>query len=133
MLNEEQAERIQGLRVTANFLSLLKIKLIRGRDFQVEEEKSGAEGVGIIGPQFWLNRLGGAESALGRQLTLNGKPFTVIGILPPDFESPLDAKQTELLTTIAGEGGNLSERGAHVLRAMGRLKQGVTLAAAQAD
>src|SRR5262245_61392727 len=133
LLNEERAERLQGMRVTANFLSLLKVKPIRGRDFMVEEEKRGAEGVVIIGHQFWKNRLVGAETALWQSLTLNGKPFTIIGVLPPDFEFPLAAKQTELLTTIAEERGNLSERGAQVLRAIGRLNQGVTLAAAQAE
>jgi len=133
MLNEEQAERLQGMRVTANFLSLLKVKPLRGRDFQVEEEKRGAEGVVIISHQFWQNHLGGAESALGRQLSLNGRPFTIIGVLPPGFEFPLAPKQTELITTIAGEGGNLDERGAKVLRAVGRLRPGVTGAEAQAE
>jgi putative ABC transport system permease protein len=133
MLNDEQAERLQGMRVTANFLSLLKVKPIRGRDFQVGEEKRGAEGVVIVSHQFWQNRLGGAESALGRQLSLNGKPFTIIGVLPPGFEYPLVGREMELLTTIAGEGGNLDQRGAQVLRAIGRLKQGVTFAQAQAD
>src|SRR5262245_18418371 len=52
LLNEEQAERLQGMRVTANFLSLLKVKPLRGRDFQVEEEKRGADGVVIISHQF---------------------------------------------------------------------------------
>lgn len=133
LLNEEQAERIQGMRVTANFLSLLKVNLLRGRDFQVEEEKRGAAGVVIIGHQFWQNRLGGNESVLGQQLTLNGKPFTVIGILPSGFEFPLAAKQTDLLTTIAGENSNLDERGAQVLKAIGRLRQGITFTQAQAD
>src|SRR5215470_15653694 len=68
LLNEEQAERLQGMRVTANFLSLIKVKPVRGRDFQVEEEKRGAEGVVIISHQFWRNRLGGSDAALGRQL-----------------------------------------------------------------
>jgi putative ABC transport system permease protein len=133
LLNEEQAERLQGLRVTANFLSLLKVKPLLGRDFQVEEEKRGAEGVVIISHQFWKGRLGGAEAALGRRLDLNGKPFTVIGVLPPGFEFPLAPKQTELITTIAAEGGNLDERGAKVLRAVGRLRQGVTFTQAQAE
>src|SRR5215475_11085218 len=93
LLNEEQAERLQGLRVTANFLSLLKVKTLLGRDFRVEEEKRGAEGVVIISHQFWKNRLGGAESALGLRLDLYGKPFTVIGVLPPGFEFPLAPKQ----------------------------------------
>src|SRR5215475_6809431 len=133
LLNEEQAERLQGMRVTANFLSLLGVKPIRGRDFQVEEEKRVAEGVVIVSHQFWQSRLGGADAALGRQLTLNGKPFTVIGVLPPGFEFPLAPKQTELITTIAGEGGNLDERGALVLKAVGRLKPGVTFTQAQAE
>jgi putative ABC transport system permease protein len=133
LVNEEEAERLQGMRVTANFLSLLKVKPLRGRDFKVEEEKRGAEGVVIISHQFWQNRLGGGESALGRQLTLNGRSFTVIGVLPPGFEFPLAPKQTELITTIAGEGGNLDERGAKVLRAVGRLGPGVTGAEAQAE
>src|SRR5215468_34554 len=133
LLKEEQAEHLQGLRVTANFLSLLKVKPLLGRDFQVEEEKRGAEGVVIISHQFWKSRLGGAEAALGRRLDLNGKPFTVIGVLPPGFEFPLAPKQTELITTIAAEGGNLDEHGAKVLRAVGRLRQGVTFTQAQAE
>ncbi|HEV2667275.1 MAG TPA: ABC transporter permease, partial [Blastocatellia bacterium] len=133
LLNDEQAERLQGMRVTANFLSLVKVNLLRGRDFRVEEEKRGAEGVVIISHQFWQNRLGGSDAALGRRLDLNGKPFTIIGVLPPGFEFPLAPKQAELITTIAAEGGNLDERGAKVLRAVGRLQQGVTFTQAQAE
>src|SRR5919206_1499346 len=85
----EQAERVQGMRVTANFLSLLKVRPILGRDFQPEEEKRGAGDVVIVSNQFWQNRLGANESAVGKELTLDGKPFTIIGVLPRDFEFPL--------------------------------------------
>ncbi len=133
LLNEGQAEHIQGMRVSANFLALLKVRLMRGRDFQPEEERRGAPPVVILGHEFWRNRFGGSETALGQQLSLNGRPFTVIGILPPTFEFPLVAKDMELLTTIAGEGGNLDQRGAQVLRAIGRLKQGASFMQAQAE
>jgi putative ABC transport system permease protein len=133
LLNEGQAERIQGMRVTSNFLSLLKVTLFRGRDFQPEEEKRGAQPVVILSYEFWRNRFGGDDAALGQQLSLNGLPFTVIGVLPPTFEFPLATKQNQLLTTIAAEGQNLDERGAQVLRAMGRLKHGVSFEQAQAD
>ena len=133
LVNEGQAERIQGMRVTANFLSLMKVKLLAGRDFQVEEERRGAQPVVILSHQFWQNRFGGNETALGEQLSLNGRAFTVIGILPAAFEFPLASKQIELLTTIAGEGQNLDERGARVLRALGRLKEGVSFTEAQTD
>jgi putative ABC transport system permease protein len=129
----EQAERVQGMRVTASFLSLLKVKPRLGRDFQPDEEKRGANNVVIISHQFWQNRLGGSESAVGKELTLDGKPFTIIGVLPQGFEFPMAVGSTELLTTVAGEGQNLDERGAMVLISLGRLKQNVTLTQAQAD
>src|SRR5215510_7829763 len=84
--DHEQAERVQGMRVTANFLSLLKVKPILGRDFQPDEEKRGANNVVIISNQFWQKRLAGNESAVGSELTLDGKPFIIIGILPGGFE-----------------------------------------------
>ena len=133
LVNDQQAERIQGMRVTANFLSLLKVAPALGRDFQGEEEKRGSKDVVILSHQFWRDRMNGDASAVGRELTLDGKPFTVIGVLPSDFEFPLARQSTELLTTIAREGGNLPERGAKILLAIGRLKQGVTVAQAQAD
>src|SRR5215216_6540684 len=75
-LLDEQAERIQGMRVTANFLSLLKVKPMLGCDFQPEEEKRGAKDVVIISNQFWQTRLGGDVSAVGKDLIIDGKPFT---------------------------------------------------------
>jgi putative ABC transport system permease protein len=133
LLNQDQAEVVPGLRVTANFLSLLQVRLLRGRDFQFKEEKRGAPDVAIISHQFWQSRLGGNEAALGQPLTLNGRSFTIIGVLPPDFEFPLAGQQTELLTTIAGEGGNLDQRGAHVLKIIGRLKPDATFTQAQTE
>ena len=133
VLNESQAERIEGMRVTANFLSVIRVKLARGRDFQAVEEKRGAQPVVIISHQYWQTRFGGDEAALGQQLALNGKSFTVIGILPRDFEFPLAPKGVEVVTTIAAEGQNLDERGAQVLLAIGRLQRGLSFAQAQAD
>ena len=134
MLNDEgQAERIEGMRVTANFLSFVKVNLLRGRDFLPQEERRGAEPVVILSHEFWRTRMGASEAALGQQLSLNGRNFTVIGILPSSFEFPLLATRPKLLTTVAGEGQNLDERGAQVLKAVGRLRQGVSFAQAQAE
>jgi putative ABC transport system permease protein len=129
----EQAEQVQGMRVTANFLSLLKVNPMLGRDFHVDEEKRGAKGVVIISNAFWQKRLGGDADAIGKELTIDGKQFTLIGVLPHDFKFPLANQSTELLTTVAGEEQNLDERGAQVLLGIGRLKQGVTHAHAQAE
>lgn len=132
-LVDEQAERVQGMRVTAGFLSVLKVTPVLGRDFQFEEEKRGAKGVVITSHQFWQTKLAGDKSVVGKEITLDGKPFTVIGVLPETFEFPLAKNSTELLTTVADEGENLVERGAQVLIAFGRLKPDVTFAQAQAD
>ena len=86
----DQAEQVQGMRVTASFLSLLKVNPVLGRDFQTEEEKRGAKGVVIISHQFWQTRLGSDASAIGKDLTLDGKPFTIIGVLPRDFDLEAD-------------------------------------------
>ena len=132
-LLDQQAERIQGMRVTANFLSTLKVKPRLGRDFQPDEEKRGAKGVVIVSAQFWQSRLAGNAGVIGTEISLDGKPFTVIGVLPEGFEFPLAKNSTELLTTVAGEGQNLDERGAQVFLPFGRLKPEVTFAQAQAE
>jgi putative ABC transport system permease protein len=121
------------MRVTANFLSVLKTRPVLGRDFQIEEEKRGAKGMVIVSYQFWQTRLAGDPTAVGKEMRLDDKPFTVIGVLPADFEFPLAKRSTELLTTIAGEEGNLDERGAMVFIPFGRLKPDVTFAQAQAE
>jgi putative ABC transport system permease protein len=133
LLEDDQAEQIPGMRVTVKFLSLLKANPILGRDFQVEEERRGAKDVVIISHEFWQKRLGGDRGAVGKELILDGKPFTIIGVLPGDFEFPLSTGSIQVLTTVAGEGQNLDERGAQILVPFGRLKQGVTLTQAQAD
>jgi putative ABC transport system permease protein len=132
LLTEGRAERLQGLRVTANFLPFLKVSPSRGRDFQADEERRGAAPVALLSYEFWQNRFGGSDSAVGSRLDLNGRAFTVIGILPRSLEFPL-ARNVDVLTTIAEEGGNLDERGALMLLAVGRLKPGITFTQAQTD
>src|SRR3954470_23401836 len=133
LTSNDMAERIQGMRVTANFFPLIRVGLHRGRNFQAEEEKPGSQLVTIISYEFWQMRFGGNEAVLNSQLTLNNKPHTIIGILPPKFQFPLSVKDADVWTTVVGEGGNLPERGAHVLRAVGRLKPGVPVQQGEAD
>src|ERR1044072_3625106 len=72
LLDHDQAERIQGMRVTANFLSVLKAHPMLGRDFQVEEEKPNSRDVVIISHQFGTTHLAGDRNAVGKQVTLDG-------------------------------------------------------------
>ena len=85
----------QGMRVTANFLSLLKVKPLRGRDFRVEEEKRGAEGVVMISHQFWQNRLGGSEAALAARLDSEWKAVHRHRRSAARLRVPAGSEQTE--------------------------------------
>jgi len=126
-------QRIEGMRVTANFLPLLRVSPIRGRNFQPEEENANSQKVTLLSYDYWQSRFGGAENVIGQQISLNDEPHTIIGVLPRYFEFPLSVKDPAVWTTVAGEKGNLKERGAHVLLAIGRLKPGVTQQGAQSD
>ncbi|HSB27228.1 MAG TPA: ABC transporter permease [Pyrinomonadaceae bacterium] len=128
-----EAERVDGMRVTANFLPLLRVAPIRGRNFQVDEEKVGSQKVALISYDYWQTRFGGNENVVGQQLTLNDQSFSIIGVLPQHFEFPLSVNNVAVMTTVAGETSNLQERGAHVLLGIGRLKPGVSQQAAQLD
>ena len=133
LVDRGEGERIQGMRVTANFFALLKVGLFHGRNFQPDEDKRGSQPVCLISYEYWQNKFAGNEAALGQQITLNAKPHLIVGILPPNFQFPLSVKDPVVWTTVTGEGGNLDERGAQVLLAVGRLKPGVTIEQGQAD
>lgn len=127
-----EAERLPGMRATANLLPLLRVAPVRGRNFLPEEELPTTHRVAIISYDYWQSRFGGNENVLNQQLTLNGQPHSVIGVLPQGFAFPL-VDEALIWVTVAGEGGNLKERGAHVLLGIGRLKPNVSLEGAQAD
>jgi putative ABC transport system permease protein len=127
-----EAERLPGMRVTANLLPLLRVAPVRGRNFLPEEELPTTQRVAIISYEYWQSRFGGNENVLTQQLTLNGQLHSIIGVLPQGFAFPL-VDDALIWVTVAGEGGNLKERGAHVLKGIGRLKPNVSLEVAQAD
>ncbi|HXD34162.1 MAG TPA: ABC transporter permease [Pyrinomonadaceae bacterium] len=133
LINNGEAERIQGMRVTTNFFPLMRVGLFRGRNFTPEEDRRESQPVAILSYESWQSRFGGNEAILNQLVTLNGKPHVIIGILPPKFQFPLSVKDAEIWTTVSGEGGNLPERGAHVLLAVGRLKSGISINQAESE
>ena len=126
--------QLNGDEMTANYFKLLGVKPIIGRLFLPEEEMKAD--VAIVTEKFWKRRLGGDPNAVGRTITLNGVPTTVVGIVPkmpvawfgPDTDifcvKPFD---------LPGTPKELLMRGVSFLRVIGRLKPGVTLQQAQAN
>jgi putative ABC transport system permease protein len=128
-------ERIAGEQVSWNFFSVLRVSPARGRDFLPQEDQPGANLAAIVTDGFWQRRLGAAGDALERSISLDGKPYRIVGILPPGFQSPLQLglkTSVEVYLTASYSSDLLAHRGDHEVNVAARLKAGVSVAAAQA-
>ena len=123
-----QAQRLAGGQVPADFFPLLGIQPALGRNFTREEDTPNGPSAAILGHDLWQSQFGGDPNVLGRAITLNARSYTVVGILPASFQFP---DRFQLWTPLA-----LPEtiaRGGRLLKAIARLKPGVTLAQAHAE
>ncbi|MGI9114517.1 MAG: ABC transporter permease [Chthoniobacterales bacterium] len=126
--------QINGDNVTANYLPLLGVKAIMGRLFRPEEEMKAD--VAVISEHFWKSKLAGDANVLGRSITLNGVPNTIIGVIPTmpiSWFGPALEVWTTKPFELPGTSKELIMRGVSFLRAIGRLKPGVTLEQAKAN
>ena len=80
--------RYTGAYTTENFLRILGVTPIMGRDFNADDNKPGAEKVALIGYGIWQRDFGGATDIVGKDVRLNGKPATIIGVMPKGFAFP---------------------------------------------
>ena len=118
-------ERLRGLMGTEGFLEILNGTPIRGRGFRPEEFEPGKGFVVILGHAFWQRVLGGREDALNTSITLNGQPYTIVGIMRPDWR--FGGRQIAAFTPRSFDDGERQSRGAHYLQVIGRLKPGVSV------
>jgi predicted permease len=86
-----EPERLQGRLVSAGFFSLLGIKPVVGRDFVNEDDHPGADPTVVLSYAFWSRRFGNDPNILGKQITLNNRSYTVVGVTPENFQYGLDA------------------------------------------
>ena len=129
-----EPERLVGAQVSADVFATLKVNAARGRVFTNDEDKAGATPVVVLSHGLWQRRFGGDPNILDQTLTLDGRSFTVIGIMPSDFMFPFRA--TELWTPVgqASKDPGWENRGNHPgLTGIARLKTGVSLAQARDD
>jgi putative ABC transport system permease protein len=116
--------------VSAPYFDIFKVRAALGRTFASDEDQSGKSQVVILSHRLWQSRFGADPNILGRTLTLNGKPCTVIGVLPA--HGPFDRSYAQLWTPLAFEPRDMT-RDYHWLLSYARLKPGVTLEKAQAE
>jgi putative ABC transport system permease protein len=125
-----EPERLNGSRVTLNFFDVLGRKPALGRTFSVQETQLGSHHVVILSHGVWQRRFAGSREVLGQTMKLNDELYTVVGVMPPDFQFPARA---QIWTPLAMNLQNWQQRGGHYLGGIGRLEAGTSLAAAQAD
>jgi putative ABC transport system permease protein len=128
-----EAERILTGQVSADLFSALRVNALIGRVFTNDEDKPGAAPVVVLSYALWQRRFGGQNSILNQALTLNGRSYTVIGVMPADYAFPSRVEMWVPVGQLSGD-PNWQQRGNHPgLYAVGRLKPGATMAQAQAD
>jgi MacB-like periplasmic core domain len=129
LTGDEEPERITGIFVSQNLFSLLGVQPHAGRGFIDEDLKERQALVVLLSYGLWQRRFGGDPSVIGKTLTLDGAAYTVIGVMPANFQLPEEAELWGL--TLNGELATM--RGQHFLRVMARLKPGITLEQARAN
>jgi putative ABC transport system permease protein len=131
LTGEGEPERIDGRRVSANFFPLLGVKPHLGRAFLPEEDQPGNSRVVIMSYGLWQRRFGSDANIIGQALTLNGESFTVVGVMPPDFQFP--SRDDELWVPIAFTPKQAADRGNNSFEVIGRVKSGVPFEQTQVE
>jgi predicted permease len=124
-------ERIRTAFVTANFFEVLNVQPSLGRLFLAEDDHPGRNAVAAISYGLWQRQFGLDHEIVGRIISLDAKPYTVVGVLPADFEFPLLQKTDLWVPTVLNR--DEAERGNSYLRVIGRLKGGIARLQAQTD
>ena len=127
LTGDGEAEQIVGAAVTAGFFDVLGVRPLLGRTFSAGEDQPGRAQTVVIGERLWRRRYGSNPGILGKQIALNGRPCTVIGVAPGSFQ-PGQREVWAILTL-----NPPTRRGPFFLRGIGRLKEGVTVEQAAAD
>jgi putative ABC transport system permease protein len=129
-----QPENVSGQAVSVNFLSMLGMRPVLGRDFDASEEKAGTAAVVLLSYSLWQSHFGGDRNVIGRTIALDGRAFSIIGVLPVDFRW---TEKTDLLEPIGvwvTSHASSQERGERGdMAVLGRLAPHVSFERAQAE
>ena len=126
-----EPERIQGASVSPSIFSILRARTRLGRTFEPEEDKPGSNSVAVISSGLWQRSFGSDPDIVSKTVTLNDKPYTVVGVMPGDFVFP--NRRSEIWVPLTLSPDDAANRGGHSFTVVARLKDGVTLQQAQND
>ena len=129
------AQQLGVYVVSSNLFQVLGVAPMLGRDFRWDEEQAGNRAIMLSYP-LWLSRFGGQREVVGRQITLDGEPYTVAGVMPKGFLFPAETgveAWISIATNAEGKDPATGQRGMDELEIIGRLKPRVSIAQAKAD
>ena len=132
LIGRDEAERVQGAEVMPEYLRTLGVSPFAGRSFSPDDDRPGGPSVALIGYALWQRRFGGDPAILNQSLDLEGSSYTVIGIMPPEFDLPVGA-QIWIPRQIDLDNIPPALQDIHNNEMVARLKPGVTLAQADAE
>jgi predicted permease len=122
-------ETVNGMAVSAGFFRTLGVRPLLGRDFHPGEDAVSAPATMLLTYRGWQKRFGGRTDVVGQTVQLSGAPVTIIGVMPASFAFA-PGGEPEYVEALQPTGGCNTRRSCHSLYAVGRLKDGVTMAAA---
>jgi putative ABC transport system permease protein len=131
LTERDEPERFFGYMVAAGFFDALGVSPLYGRTFAPDEDQPGREQVVVLKYSLWQRRFNADPGIINQTIRLNGKPFTVIGVMPKDFNFPFNGG--EMWAPMVVDAQALTNRGSHFLQVMGLLKPGVSIEQASAD
>jgi putative ABC transport system permease protein len=131
LLGGDKPERVIGARVSADLLPLMGVQPALGRFFTRDEDEEGRGQVVILGHDFWRSHFAGDPNRVGQTVTLNDRPYTVVGIMPPGFVFP--GRRTQVWVPIAFNAAERRTRDTNFIDVVARLKPGVSLEQARAN
>jgi len=127
-----EPEQIPGATVTYNMFSVLGVSPAIGRTFVAEEDKPNGRKVVILSDGLWKRKFAGDRNVIGKDILINGEKYSVIGVMPPQFEFPMEPA-AQIWTPMQVDSTNSCGRDCITLRSIARLKPGITLAQAKSD
>ena len=138
MTGRGESTRLQGAVVNADLFPLLGVNPVIGRGFLPDEDKPGESGrVVLLSQELFQKRFNSDPNVVNQSMVLDGKNYTIVGVMPQAFQFPIQNDPVELWTTVAidreGEEPMTDERGAHYMNVIARLKPGVSKEQAQAE
>src|SRR6266481_6221864 len=138
MTGRGESTRLQGAVVNADLFPLLGVVPVIGRGFRADEDNPGESGrVVLLSQQLFQKRFNSDAKTVGQSMVLDGKNYTIVGVMPQAFQFPIQNEPVAFWTTVAvdreGKEPMTDERGAHYMNVIARLKPGVSKEQAQAE